>query len=111
MSLFKKDKKVLPPLMTEADFDEVGNYDSTLKYLLGLSDDDYKKVIQVADIHRKANLDAAAVLGVANEPTTFIDQKSGKSEALENEPDFLDEISNTKIDVKDGEDQNDAISG
>lgn len=49
------------------------NYDTVLDWLVGLSRAEYNKVLKVADIHRKANQDAAAVLGIANEPTTYIE--------------------------------------
>lgn len=91
MSLFGKKKSVLPPLMTEADFDDVANYESALSYLIGLSDDEYKKVTEVASIHRKAYQEAAAVLGTANEPTTFINQPEPETEP-DNDPDFLEDL-------------------
>lgn len=88
MGLFgKNDKKELPPLMTEADFYDVANYDSALNYLIGLSDEEYGKVTQVAAIHRKAYQDAAAVLGTPNEPTTFINPPEPPAP----EPNFLDD--------------------
>lgn len=70
MDLFKrKPKKELPPLLTDADLID---YHSVMDWLVGLGDKDYAKVWKVADIHRKSYQDAAGVLGVPNEPTTFI---------------------------------------
>jgi hypothetical protein len=90
MSLFGNKKQPLPDLITESDFEDVANYNSALSFLVGLSDDDYKKVINVADIHRKAYQESAAVLGIANDPTTFINPPEPTAPA--DEPDFLDEI-------------------
>ena len=72
MGLFGPKKKELPALITEADFDEVANYESALNFLVGLSADDFKKVIEVANIHRTAYQASAAVLGSENAPVTFI---------------------------------------
>lgn len=95
MGLFGKEKKQLPELMTAADYADVANYESALNYLIGLSDDEYKKVTDVATIHRKAYQEAAAVLGTANEPTTFITPPEPE-ETPEDEPDFLDDLINDK---------------
>lgn len=54
------------------------NYDTVLEWLIGLSRAEYNKVLKVAEIHRKANQDAAAALGIANEPTTSINPPSDK---------------------------------
>lgn len=107
MGLFGKQKRELPPLMTAADFDEVGNYESSLAYLCGLSDAEYKKVIEVSGIHRKALQDSANVLGQPLEPTTFITEPEPVSEPTD-EPNFLDDLVDDKkkskgkhIEVKD----------
>lgn len=103
MSLFGKKKVELPPLITEADFDEVANYDGALNFLVGLSDDEYNKVTQVAAIHRKAYQESAAVLGIANEPSTFINPPEPPAAP---EPEFLvdDEpkAKGKKVEVKSG---------
>ena len=101
MSLFGNKKQPLPDLITEADFEDVANYNSALSFLVGLSDDDYKKVCSVADIHRKAYQESAAVLGTANEPTTFINPP--EPAAPVDEPNFLDDLEHKpgkKITVK-----------
>lgn len=74
MSLWGNKKKELPPLFTPAELAEpvVGNYESSLNYLIGLSDEEFDKVIKVAGFHRKAYQESAGVLGTPNEPTTFI---------------------------------------
>ncbi len=74
MGLFNKNSKQLPELFTEDELaDEAGvNYNTVLDWLTGLTDDDYTKVCNIAAIYRKANQDAAAALGIPNEPTSFI---------------------------------------
>lgn len=74
MKLFGKEKKELPALFSEAELmqPEVANYESALNYLIGLSDEEFDKVIKVAGFHRKAYQESAAVLGTPNEATTFI---------------------------------------
>jgi hypothetical protein len=73
MRLFGKQKRELPPLITDEELFPSVNYDSVLDWLLGLSAKEYAQVLQVAGIHRKANDEAATVLGKPNEPTTQID--------------------------------------
>lgn len=87
MSLFGNKKRELPDLLTEADFADAASYESALNYLVGLSDEEYKQVIQVAEIHRKAFADSAAVLGTPNEPTTFINPPEPAEPA--DEPNFF----------------------
>lgn len=48
------------------------NYNSVLDYLVGLSQDDFKKMTKSAEIYRKANRDVAGLIGVEDEPTTSI---------------------------------------
>lgn len=48
------------------------NYDSVLDWMLGLSDKDYKTMLDVVNIYREANKKAAGVLGVKDQPTTTI---------------------------------------
>lgn len=89
MSLFRNKKPALPDLITQADFEDVANYESALSYLIGLSGDDYTKITQVAAIHRQAYYEAAKVLGIPDEPTTFITPPEPEL-APDDEPDFLD---------------------
>lgn len=91
MSLWGKQKKELPPLFTEAELAEpiVGNYESSLNYLIGLSDQEFDKVIKVAGFHRKAYQESAGVLGTPNEPTTFIVPPAEPEATATDEPEFL----------------------
>lgn len=107
MSLFRKQKRELPPLISDEElFPSVG-FDTVLDWLLGLSAKEYSQVLEVANIHREANQKAASVLGTPNEPTTFIDDPKDKLETMpamviEKEPKFLtDDKPKTKIKVKD----------
>ncbi len=69
----KRDKKELPSLWADGELEKLAvNYETVVNYLLGLSDKDYKIVLEVTAIHRKANDDAAKVTGNPNMPTTFI---------------------------------------
>lgn len=77
MGLFDKQRKELPPLLSEAELEpeaQAVDYSSVLDYLVGLSSEEFDKVVNVAGIYRKANEDAAAALGIENEPSTFITQ-------------------------------------
>jgi hypothetical protein len=94
MGLFGNKKQSAPALFTEADFDEVANYSSTVAYLEGLSIEEYAKVLKVVGIRRKAIEDCAAALGEKLEPTTFINPP--EPEIAADEPDFLDHIAADK---------------
>lgn len=48
------------------------NYNSVLDYLVGLSNDDFKKMTKSAEIYRKANREVANLLDIEDEPTTAI---------------------------------------
>lgn len=89
MGLFGKKSNDEPTAHWLDDVQEPANYDEALSYLVGLSDEEYKQVTQVAEIHRKALQESAAVLGRANEPTTFINQPE-PANAPDDEPDFLE---------------------
>lgn len=99
--LFRKPKKVLPPLISDEEMAIYTgiNYENVLEWLVGLSADDYAKVLQVGNIYRKADQEAAAALGSPNEPVTFITPPEPEN----TDPDFLDEIAakpkTTKIKV------------
>lgn len=69
------------------------NYNSVLDYLVGLSQDDFKKMTKSAEIYRKANRDVAGLIGVEDEPTTSI--QTAKPEVSDDE---LDAMLNTPAD-------------
>lgn len=62
------------------------DFDSVTDYLTGLSVEDYTKLNKVVEIRRSAQRDCNAILGLPNEPTTFIDPAN-------DEPEFLDLLS------------------
>lgn len=71
MSLFGKDKEsqkssidlIAGPILP------VINYDSVLEYMISLSDRDFAKLHDIANIYREANAKANKILGVKNEAT------------------------------------------
>lgn len=98
MGLFGNKKKVTGTYFGEPLFeDDPVNYEQALAYLVGLSDEDYVKVMDVAGIHRKAYKDSQAVLGEPVEPTTFINPPEPTPAPGEvAAPDFLDDIAPEK---------------
>jgi len=74
MGIFTKTKKV-------EVVEQPANYNTALDYLIGLSADEYAKVVKIAEEYRKTNAVAAGILGTPNEPTTFIHEPiiQGKS--------------------------------
>lgn len=86
MGIFGKQKRELPPLMSEEEIDALAdpvNFDSVVSYLEGLSRSDYEKLLKVVNIYRNANKDVNKVLGIQNEPVV----KIGKFRQGEPEPD------------------------
>lgn len=70
--LFNK-KRELPPLLDEEiEIAQRVDFESAISWLVGLSDDDYKTTIKVANHWRKADKEACKLQGTAYEPTTFI---------------------------------------
>lgn len=75
MGIFNKKRW---PIYTADELDNVitddpANFEQVLYYLVGLSADDFKKVIKCANIARKSKADQLSVLGKENKPTTFIE--------------------------------------
>ena len=75
MGIFNKNKTV-------EVVDQPANYNTALDYLIGLSVDEYAKVVKVAEEYRKTNAVAAGILGVSNEPTTFIHEPTFEGKSL-----------------------------
>jgi FlaA1/EpsC-like NDP-sugar epimerase len=86
MALFKRQKRELPPLISDEELFPSVDYDSVLEWLLGLSAKEYSQVLEVANIHRDAYQKSAAVLGKPNEATTFIDDPKDE---LQTQPAFI----------------------
>lgn len=65
MDLFKRKKKpASPDLITTIDeqIDDGNEYNNTLNYLVGLTDDEYEKMLKCAKIYREADKKVAAVM-------------------------------------------------
>ena len=75
MGIFKKNKAV-------EVVEQPANYSTALDYLIGLSTDEYAKVVKIAEEYRQTNAVAAGILGVKNEPTTFIHEPAIKGKSL-----------------------------
>lgn len=72
MKIFnRKDKLVTLPAVLMAQEDPV-NYNSVLDWLLGLSDKDYKVMLEVVEVYRSANKTSAKLLKVKDAPTTTL---------------------------------------
>lgn len=108
MGIFdKKKSEPLPALISDEELEEsLVNYNTVLDWLVGLSDQDYEKVHKVANIYRNANKDACSVLGVKDEPTTFINDPKDELQTIppviiDKEPEFLelDEPKSKKVKV------------
>lgn len=65
MKLFSNSKQPAATLVSELDeqLPEV-NHNTVLDYMLELSDEDYDKLLKVAAVYRKANKQAAEIMGV-----------------------------------------------
>jgi hypothetical protein len=95
VDLFKrKHKQVLPPLFTDDELTSLTtNYNGVIDFLTGLSDEDYKRTVEVAEIYRKAETEAAKALGIEKQPTAFINppaEPEAPGSFLDDEPDFLE---------------------
>jgi hypothetical protein len=89
MGLFSKRKKpLLGALLTEEEMQPVDpvNFDSVQAYLVGLSRQDYDKMLKVSAIYREANKNTAKILGVKDEPTTSIKEEIEPPEVSEKPP-------------------------
>lgn len=69
---FKKRVKEPTELPTVLQPEDPVNYSSVLDYLVGLSKDDYQKMIKVTGVYRDANHKAAGILDVEDQPTSTL---------------------------------------
>ncbi len=82
MQLFKRKNRLDNPIWVSGDakmeiLPPQPNYDSVLEWLVGLSEDDFDKILRIAVIYRSADKSASETLGVEPEPTTYINPPSG----------------------------------
>lgn len=108
MGLFGKDKKQheLPPLFRDDELDGLApeatvDFNGVVDYLVGLSDEDYKKLQNYVVVYRHAAKAGAEALGIENEPTTFINPPEAPTVA---DSTFADDNGKIKVPVKDDED-------
>lgn len=105
MSIFSKRNKKgieLPKVLTEPE--NPVNYNTVLDYMVGLSNAEYNKIIKVSEIYRKANKEAAKVLGVKDEPTTQLKEDKPTDEEVDEalddalHADYIDDITGDEPD-------------
>lgn len=82
----------LPPIMQAQD---PVNYDSVLDWLLGLSDKDYKVMLEVVEVYRNANKTSAKLLKIKDQPTTQLIEPKPTDEEVDEQ---LDTVLNTHPD-------------
>ena len=82
----------LPPIMQAQD---PVNYDSVLDWLLGLSDKDYKVMLEVVEVYRNANKTSAKLLKFKDQPTTQLIEPKPTDEEVDEQ---LDTVLNTHPD-------------
>lgn len=111
MSLFFKDsiENVQPNINSIAPEPTAIGYNEVLDYLVALHDDDYEKLLKVANIYRRAERQVADVLNQANTEAPEIAEKpepkqdSDSSEAAEIIDSFLEtDEAETKGDTNNG---------
>ena len=111
MSLFFKDsiENVQPNINSIAPEPTAIGYNEVLDYLVALHDDDYEKLLKVANIYRRAERQVADVLNQANTEAPEIAEKpepkqdSDSSEADEIIDSFLEtDEAETKGDTNNG---------
>lgn len=83
MGIFnKKSAKELPPLFSEAELNGA-SYEQVIDFLVAVNNDDFKKVIKVAELQRKAHADMAKVTGLAqDEPQSIFDLQTIEARAV-----------------------------
>lgn len=94
---FNKPKKKpveLPQVLTEQE--NPVNYNTVLDYLVGLSQREYEKILKVSSIYRKANKDAAKILGVKDEPTVTLKEEKPTDDQID------DALDTALVATKDG---------
>lgn len=65
------------------------NYDSVLDWLLGLSDKDYKVMLEVVEVYRGANKTSAKLLKIKDQPTTQLIEPKQTDEEKDADLDLL----------------------
>ena len=76
MGIFNKNNKLVEAV------DQPANYNTALDYLIGLSAEDFAKVVKIAEAYRQTDYVAAGILGIENKPSTFIKKPVQKEPVL-----------------------------
>jgi len=79
------------------------NYDTVLDYLTSLNAEDFEKIFKVSTIYRKANTEAADVLGLVETATASISTELSEDEQDDEDLENLlddDELNNAFLDAE-----------
>ena len=85
MGIFRKKRSSAEEVAKEIDEQleqPVSEYDTALDFMVGLSDQEYKKLHEVADIYRAANKKASKVLGIKQEPSNSLNLENPDKTAI-----------------------------
>ena len=111
MGLFFKDIENQPikDIIQSSDID----YNEVLDYLTGLTDEDYEKLIKVANIYRRANRQVLDVLNPTNTEAPEIAEKPAPKQDGDNSEiaDEVDEIIDNLLETDKAEAKGDSNNG
>lgn len=111
MSLFFKDsiENVQPNINSIAPEPTAIGYNEVLDYLVALHDDDYEKLLKVANIYRRAERQVADVLNQASADTPEATEKPEPKQDSENSE--ADEIIDSFLETDEAEAKGDSNNG
>lgn len=111
MSLFFKDsiENVQPNINSIAPEPTAIGYNEVLDYLVALHDDDYEKLLKVANIYRRAERQVADVLNQASADTPEATEKPEPKQDSENSE--ADEIIDRFLETDEAETKGDSNNG
>lgn len=111
MSLFFKDsiESVQPNINSIAPEPTAIGYNEVLDYLVALHDDDYEKLLKVANIYRRAERQVADVLNQANTEAPEVTEKPEPKQDGENSE--ADEIIDSFLETDEAEAKGDSNNG
>lgn len=111
MSLFFKDsiENVQPNINSIAPEPTAIGYNEVLDYLVALHDDDYEKLLKVANIYRRAERQVADVLNQANTEAPEATEKPEPKQDGENSE--ADEIIDSFLETDEAEAKGDSNNG
>lgn len=111
MSLFFKDsiENVQPNINSIAPEPTAIGYNEVLDYLVALHDDDYEKLLKVANIYRRAERQVADVLNQANTEAPEIAEKPEPKQ--DSDSSEADEIIDSFLETDEAETKGDSNNG